>query len=269
MISIICPCYNSEKHLHVLLECLYNQINVNIKYEIIFVDDGSNDMSLDILKENKEKFLQKGINYIVLSQQHKGPGAARNYGIKKAKYNYISFIDADDIWYPDKLSICALSIIEKNHLYNVFTHDEIYKRQFAKDKIISNGDIKGNISESLYKKNYFSTSAMIINKKLIEDAGYFDEKLMSSQDYDLWLKMSKKMKIFKIKKVLGEYIENPLGITSKNYSKRVKDQITIAIKYRHYVKYHFFIYKIIKILISKQWLHSFINAFLKRRKHNY
>ena len=115
MISVICPCYNSEKYLIQLLDSLYNQIKYFSNFEIIFIDDGSTDETIQILDNNKKRFLDKSIQYMIHTQDHKGPGAARNYGIQNAKHRYIAFIDSDDIWYSDKLSICSKEMIQTNY----------------------------------------------------------------------------------------------------------------------------------------------------------
>ena len=269
MISVICPCYNSEKYLIQLLDSLYNQIKYFSNFEIIFIDDGSTDETIQILENNKKRFLDKSIQYMIHTQDHKGPGAARNYGIQNAKHRYIAFIDSDDIWYSDKLSICSKEMIQTNYSYNIYTHNELFRRKDSNNKIIKNGITGDNISEKLYKNNCFSTSAMIIERDLLIDNNCFDERLMSSQDYDMWLKISKKMKVRIIDKVLGEYIENPNGITARSYFTRALDQLTIAMRYKHYVSYSHFIYKIFRIIFSKQWYYSLINIILNKKKHNY
>lgn len=270
MISVICPCYNSEKYLTQLLDSLYNQTKYFSNFEIIFIDDGSIDNTIQLLEKNQKRFLHKSIQYTIHRQDHKGPGAARNSGIKLAKYRYIAFIDSDDIWYADKLSICSNEMIQTNYSYNVYTHNELFRRKDNdNNKIIKNGLTGDNISKKLYIRNCFSTSAIIIERDLLIDNNYFDERLMSSQDYDMWLKISQKMKVCIIDKVLGEYIENPNGITARSYFIRVLDQLTIAIRYKHYVSYPRFIYKMSKIVFSKQWFYSLINIILNKKEHNY
>ena len=161
-------------------------------------------------------------------------------------------------------------MIQTNYSYNVYTHNELFRRKNNdNNKIIKNGLTGDNISKKLYIRNCFSTSAIIIERDLLIDNNYFDERLMSSQDYDMWLKISQKMKVCIIDKVLGEYIENPNGITARSYFIRVLDQLTIAIRYKHYVSYPRFIYKMSKIVFSKQWFYSLINIILNKKEHNY
>jgi len=91
-VSIIVPVYNKEKYLRECLDCLINQTHSNI--EIICVDDGSNDCSRDILNE----YAEKDSRVIVICQENKGAGNARNVGIKAAQGKYMQFLDADDFF---------------------------------------------------------------------------------------------------------------------------------------------------------------------------
>ena len=99
--SIICPTFNSEKFIEKNIRSLLNQTYQN--YEIIYSDDGSSDQTLIIIKEYRKFFLKKNINIQIIENYHFGPGAARNKGIKRSNYEWISFIDSDDEWEKDKL----------------------------------------------------------------------------------------------------------------------------------------------------------------------
>lgn len=96
-ISVIIPVYNVEKYLR---ECLDSIVNQTLKdIEIICVDDGSTDKSLEILQEYK----RKDDRFVILQQRHSGAGAARNHGIKLAEGKYIQFLDSDDYFEPTLL----------------------------------------------------------------------------------------------------------------------------------------------------------------------
>lgn len=96
-ISVIIPVYNVEKYLPECLESILNQTFQD--FEIICVDDGSTDRSLDILQEYK----RKDDRFVILQQRHAGAGAARNHGIKLAEGKYIQFLDSDDYFEPTLL----------------------------------------------------------------------------------------------------------------------------------------------------------------------
>lgn len=90
MVSIIIPIYNAEKSLPALIECILKQTYQNI--EVIFINDGSKDNSYSICK----KIVASDSRFSVLNQQNNGVSDARNNGLKKAKGEFITFIDADD-----------------------------------------------------------------------------------------------------------------------------------------------------------------------------
>ena len=93
LVSVIVPVYNTSKYLRQCLDSILSQTLKEI--EIICVDDGSTDKSLEILLEKESQ----DSRIIVLQQKNKGAGAARNYGISEARGDYIAFMDSDD-WYP-------------------------------------------------------------------------------------------------------------------------------------------------------------------------
>lgn len=97
--SIIMPVYNSEKVLEKSISSIINQTYKN--WELIIVDDGSTDESLEILK----RYAGKCTRIKVYQQKNSGPGAARNKGISKANGDYIAFIDADDYFDLNYLSV--------------------------------------------------------------------------------------------------------------------------------------------------------------------
>ena len=165
MISIICPCYNSAETIKRVFDSIFSQKNVRSKIEVIFIDDGSIDNTIDLINSGINRLHSKGIAAYLYASPHKGPGAARNIGIKKSIYEYISFIDSDDIWHETKISVCEEAILA-NPESNIFIHDETYIRNNKESSTIVNG-IHGNpLNTSLYVKNCLSTPAVIVKKEL-------------------------------------------------------------------------------------------------------
>ena len=268
MISVICPCFNSSNTINEVVDSILAQVDTKFKFEVIFIDDGSTDNTVSLIKSGMERLTLNNIVSYIYVNSHKGPGAARNIGIKNSNYDYIAFIDSDDIWYKKKLSICE-RLISKNPEYNIFIHDENFIRNNNKHSLIINGIFKKPIHSSLYNNNCLSTSAVILKKELMIKYGGFNEKLMSSQDYELWLRLAPYLNPYKINEVLGEYRESVNSITAKFYLYRILDQLKIAYKYKDYVTYFQFLSKLIKIVFSKQWIYGIKNLILRRKSHNY
>ena len=99
-ISVIIPIYNSQKFIKHCLDSILNQTLPANRFEIICVNDGSTDATAQILHEYQSRYT----NIIVLNQQNKGQGPARNAGVAISKGKYIKFVDSDDFLHPKALS---------------------------------------------------------------------------------------------------------------------------------------------------------------------
>ena len=106
-ISVIVPIYNSASTLNETLECLINQTYQNL--EIILINDGSTDGSINICK----KYQKKDKRIILISQKNTGVGAARNRGLDKAQGEYVFFLDADDTIELNYFELMLKQLLEK------------------------------------------------------------------------------------------------------------------------------------------------------------
>ena len=123
-ISVIVPVYNCEDYLEESLGSLLNQTFNDI--EIICIDDGSNDNSLDILKN----IASSDSRIKVFTQENQGAGAARNYGMKKASGDYIYFFDADDFLEKDALEKAYSNAIKNDSDIVFFKFDQYKDNRF-------------------------------------------------------------------------------------------------------------------------------------------
>lgn len=124
-ISVIVPIYNACKHLRPALDSILAQTFKEI--EIICVDDGSTDTSLDMLK-----IYQKMDNRIrIITETNAGPGHARNNGLKRARGKYVAFLDADDFFEPEMLEK-LYNLAEENDLDIAITRYDIYDNKKGK-----------------------------------------------------------------------------------------------------------------------------------------
>ena len=119
-VSVILPVYNGEKYIKKCMESLISQTLKEI--EIICVDDGSVDGTLEALKEYENLD-----NVTVITQENAGAGAARNKGISYAKGEYLSFLDADDIFEKDMLEVAYNKAVEDKADMVVFNSDQYYE----------------------------------------------------------------------------------------------------------------------------------------------
>lgn len=165
-ISIIVPVYNTQDHLRKCIDSIREQSYENL--EIIIVDDGSTDNSLNIMKE-----LQALDNRIVvLTQENKGVSAARNYGLKVATGKFIQFVDSDDFLDPDcclkmvsaikeyDLCVCGMQEVEGNIV--------IKQKKMRTLKISNNQSMKSDIFECLKADLLHSPVNKLFRKELID-----------------------------------------------------------------------------------------------------
>jgi len=256
-ISVVCPVYNSKGYVKKTLDSIINQ---DLKpREILFIDDGSSDGTPQYLNEILSNKKIK-IKWKIFNCNHNGPGAARNIGIKNAKSNWISFIDSDDIWERNKLKKVN-DIIKLHSNINFISHNEKHLKSdgsILHINYIKKYDQNNSLEKQLFLENIFSTSAVTCKKSLFHNEGYFDETLMSAQDYEVWLKLSKKIKLYFIDEFLGTYIERDGNITSSNWKLRLRNELIILNRYKHYVNFNIYWYRIILLV-----LRSSLKAFLK------
>jgi len=228
-ISVVIPTYNSEKYITKTLETLYSQTYNN--YEVIVSDDGSSDNTVEVVKEVFDKYGHRK-NKIIINT-HEGPGAARNKGIENASGDWISFLDSDDLWNDNKLERVVGYILENEDI-DLVCHSLIAK-DGSKETLVDplkffNNKI--NPFLSIYRNNSLYTSALTIKKSILYQAGLFDIRLPSAQDYDLWLRLGM------ISKIKMGLLEDPLsthilreGNISSNVERRLQCMLEISRKY--------------------------------------
>jgi glycosyltransferase involved in cell wall biosynthesis len=257
-ISVIIPCHNSEKFITNTFQSVLSQ--TIYPDEIILIDDGSTDNTANVLKNIVIKHNDE-IDLSLIKSEHLGPGNARNNGIKNAKYEWISFLDSDDLWEKNKIKVLKKTISE-NYQYNFFCHNEkvIGLQKMYFNNYSNNYNSQKNLFDQLFVRNLFSTSAVVCKKSLFFDHGFFREDLSSGQDYEMWLRLSTFLKPFFINRHLGSYILRKGSISSLNFFSRLLNELKIAFLYYDKVNIFKFIFKIFRIFAS------FIFRFLKFKK---
>ena len=101
LVSIISPCYNGEKYVSRFLDSVLSQTYNNI--ELIVINDGSIDKTLEILESYKEKFFRRSYAYIIINQDNAGQSAAINRGLKVFSGDYLCWVDSDDKMFPTSI----------------------------------------------------------------------------------------------------------------------------------------------------------------------
>lgn len=172
-ISVIVPIYNAELYLDRCLKSIINNTHRNL--EIICINDGSTDTSLNILESYKEN----DSRIIVISQENRGVSSARNKGLEIATGEYISFVDADDMIHP-KFFTCLMSIMIESDADIVIggysrelkygTEQKIVAESLSRAQFMQRRDCKGFVWGRIYKKNIITIR--FDEKSKIEDADF-------------------------------------------------------------------------------------------------
>lgn len=204
MVSIIIPVYNGEKYIEEALNSVFNQTYTD--YEIIVVDDGSTDNTVEIVKK------YKNVRYVY--QKNAGPAAARNKGIRMSKGEIISLLDSDDLYTKDKLEK-QVDFLEKNKEIDIC---------FSKYKNFYDDINKINDNQrKVFERNidHFLPSACI-RREVFERCGYFDHELRSGDDTE-WIN---RMMMFEKEKTT---ILNEIGYLRRIHGESITTNLNLAV----------------------------------------
>jgi glycosyltransferase involved in cell wall biosynthesis len=189
--SIIIPLYNKAEYINIGLNSIFNQTYQ--KFEIIVVDDGSTDDGVDAINKESLRSIK------IIKQKNQGVATARNIGALAAKYDYIVFLDADDIWENEFL-------FELNSLINFYPNYPLYglnskfrlkngNNYFIDFKYLFNnkqiGLIQNYFEVCVKNKNSpFSNSSCAFNKFQFIKIGGYASNIKYTEDSDLWTRIA-------------------------------------------------------------------------------
>ena len=193
LVSVILPTYNARKTIEETIASVVAQRDV--PYEVIVVDDGSDDGTVDLVKR-----LRSQTSIRLLCQKHAGPAVSRNFGAGNARGEYLAFIDHDDLWEPTKLKACIAALQIERQATLAYTN---FRRIGADGTVLTESEIPLGTFPSgrCFRTLLFSDGATIITpsqvvvrKAAFDAAGGFAEELRNIgghyEDWMLWLKLS-------------------------------------------------------------------------------
>ena len=189
-VSVIIPVYNTELYIEETIKSLADQEMKN--YEIIVVDDGSTDKSIDIAESVLKA---KEVPYRIIRQENKGLACARNTGIKAASGSYVCFVDSDDIIAKSHVST-MYSLAEKNNLDIVCCRFEVTTIENRYGIIEENGESRiinaDEFAEMLINRNPTIHICCVLLKRefLLSNNLHFNEKLRYGEDANFFLELA-------------------------------------------------------------------------------
>lgn len=225
-ISIIMPCYNAEKCIETSIDSIYRQTFKD--FELIVVNDGSTDNSLAILKKLAES--HPGLR--VIDQPNKGPGPARNRGIKEASGQFIAFLDSDDSWHTDCLSKLHQALQTDRDASIAYCGWQNIGLEPNRCKLFVPQDYENPEKiETLLRSCCWPIHGALTRKSAIDAVDGFDEQWTSCMDYDLWLRIAPFNKIVLVPEVLAYYHHHDGEQITKNRLRIALNHWRIQLKF--------------------------------------
>lgn len=211
LVSIIMPVHNGQKFITKSIESVLEQSYEN--WELIIVNDGSTDLTEEIVIKfqnltNKVKYFYK---------VNEGQVKATNFGILKSNGDYVAFLDSDDLWESDKLNK-QVNFISKNK--NI---DFLYAKYNSIDEygnLLSTNNSHGSLNhhEDLLKRCFIGRLTVMVKKSILVELDLFDEFLHSTDDWDMWIRISKKFQLSFLDEVVASYRIHPQSMSKNSYN---------------------------------------------------
>lgn len=185
LVSIITPVYNCSKLLPKTIECVINQTYKN--WEMILVDDCTPDNSAEIIKKYADK--DSRIKYFKLDK-NSGAAIARNKALKESKGRFIAYLDADDLWKPEKLKKQVEFMINNNYAFTCTDYEKINEDGKSMNKVIN---IPKRVDYNLYLRNtVIQTVGVMIDINITGKEILVMPNIRRRQDAATWCQLLKK-----------------------------------------------------------------------------
>lgn len=191
-ISVIIPSYNRGYILERAIKSVLQQTYRN--FELIVVDDASQDNTADILHHYSSKL------HIIRHSIHSGVSAARNSGIMSARGDYIALLDSDDKWMPEKLAH-QVNYLQMHPHFKILQSEELWIRNGVRvNPKKKHAKPEGYIYEKCLPLCVISPSSVLIHISVLEKRGLFDVTFPACEDYELWLRIACRYPVGLVKK---------------------------------------------------------------------
>lgn len=206
LVSVIVPVYNGARYLRQALDSALAQTYPNL--EVVVIDDGSTDTSREVIASY-------GPRLGVIEQANSGVAVARNAGIRASRGEFISFLDQDDWWHPQKIArqvevLQADAAVALVHT-DLCHYDEVSGQLVPRCNSGRPDLLSGSCYERLLHGNAICNSTVMVRRAVLDEVGLLDTTMGRNtvQDYDLWLRIAKRWKLAYIEEKLITYRFHP------------------------------------------------------------
>lgn len=187
-VSVIIPTYNRADVLAESVRSVLQQSYAD--FELLIVDDGSTDNTDTMI----ESVSDERIRYLKMPE-NKGVAAARNEGLRHVRYDYIAFQDSDDYWMPDKLEKQMSFLTQRPEAALLYCPYICQKADgstlFVPGTNIPLSEKQGKIYPYMLKRNTIGTPSVLLRRKCLESAGFFNESLTCLEDWEFFLRIAR------------------------------------------------------------------------------
>lgn len=220
-VSAIIPSYNHGRFVIEAIESALSQTYPHI--EIIIVDDGSVD-------DTARKLVAFGNRIRTIRQENQGLSAARNTGIRYARGEYVAFLDADDLWLPGFVESQVANLQRSPDVGLTFSWWRHIDEHGDLLPELGRYEGRGDLLIQLSLMNHWPPVSVMVRKRCIEEAGYFDGQLTALEDWDLWLRIAANGWHFDyVPHVLAEYRHHGKNMTL-DVARMERNQLAVLTK---------------------------------------
>lgn len=278
MFSVVIPLYNKELSIK---DTIVSVLNQKFKdFELLIINDGSTDKSLDIVKTIKDQRIR------IIDQKNQGVSSARNTGIQTSLYEFIAFLDGDDIWKDNHLE-------ELYEMYQHFPDASVFvtsfdysggRTIFRRERVKEISKVENYFEEAI-TENIITSSNVLVKKNAFKVVGLFNENIKYGEDLDLWYRLAQRFDIIKSTKVTAIYrvdaenrSEHKQNLykcfeyyidLKKTYNNSEKNYLIFLINRKLYSYIRTYEFKFFFYLIFKHGNTHFFNYLLKKFKEKF
>ena len=224
LVSVIIPAFNSARYLADAVESVFAQTYSEV--ECIVIDDGSTDHTNELLKE----LLKVHPGLKTARKTNGGPSSARNMGLRESTGDFISFLDADDVFFPDKIERQVV-FLDAHPDVGLVYGDFLIATETLRPVEMYTTEMPQELEpiDALCYRNWFGVMIPLVRRTLTDRVGDFNEELAAAEDWDYWIRCAKVARISYLAGAVSLYRMHP-GQMHHDYFRMRRACIQVATK---------------------------------------
>ena len=223
-VSVVVPAWNAERFIEATLASALSQTFRDI--ELLVIDDGSKDQTAAVVRR-----IASGDSRLrLIAQDNTGLAGARNRGIRESRGELIAFLDHDDLWHPDKISL-QVAALDAHPLAGLAScYSAVIDEEHRCLGWRFGGKANGNVYDEVLVWDMISGgSVALIRRAAFDRVGHFDETLPMRSDWDMWIRIARHFHFATVPRTLVGYTRSKLGL-SRGYDRMAEAGNTVLAK---------------------------------------